>query len=134
MWCTTSFIYIHIYIWLNNIHNKHIYKYEGMIIFIYYGWILCIYTYIWILFRHKKYTLSFATAWIVPVCTKLSEISQRQMVYNFTYMWHLKTKQMNEQQNRNRLIDTQNKQMVVRRKVDSGNEWNRWGRLRETNF
>ena len=34
----------------------------------------------------KKYTLSFATVWIVPVCTKLSEISQRQMVYNFTCM------------------------------------------------
>ena len=70
----------------------------------------------------KKYTLSFATVWIVPVCTKLSEKSQRQMVYNFTYMWNLNTKQMNKQQNRNRLIDTQNKQMVVRRKVDSGDE------------
>ena len=44
----------------------------------------------------KKYTLSFATVWIVPVCTKLSEISQRQMVYNFTYMWNLKTKQINK--------------------------------------
>ena len=38
---------------------------------------------------------------------------ERQISYDFTYVWNLKTKQMNKQKE-NRLIDTENKQVVPR--------------------
>ena len=44
----------------------------------------------------------------------LSEVSgERQVPYNFTYMWSLKNN-INKQ-NRNRLIDTEDRLMVARR-------------------
>ena len=56
-----------------------------------------IYTYNGILLSHKKNEiLPFATTWMDLESVMLSEISQRQMPYDFTYMWNLETKQ-NEQ-------------------------------------
>ena len=37
---------------------------------------------------------------------------ERQILYDFTYMWKLKTKQMNK--HNKRVIDTENQQVVVR--------------------
>ena len=46
----------------------------------------------------KNKILQFATTWMDPECIMLSEISdrERQMVYDFAYMWNLKSK-INEQ-------------------------------------
>ena len=61
----------------------------------------------------------------------LNEISQRKM---YTYMWNLKNKTNEQiQQNRNRVIDTDNN-LGVARGLGVGDERNRWGRLRGTNF
>ena len=51
-------------------------------------------------FSHKKKEiLSFLTTWIDFKGAKLSEINQRQIPYDLTYMWVLKTnkKQLQEQ-------------------------------------
>ena len=45
----------------------------------------------------------------------LSEIGQRQILYNLTNMWNLKAKQINKkEQNKNRLIDSEKKLVVDR--------------------
>ena len=44
-----------------------------------------------------------------------------------------KTEQMNKHNKRNRVIDTENKQ-VIAGEGGVGNERNRWGRLRGTNY
>ena len=52
----------------------------------------------------------------------LSEISQieRQILYVFTYMWNLKSKTNEKQQNRNRHTDTKNKLVFTRGARDKG--------------
>lgn len=40
--------------------------------------------------------LSFVTNWEVPDGIKLSEIGQRQAMYDLTYMWNVKTKKQNQ--------------------------------------
>ena len=40
---------------------------------------------------------------------------ERQIPYNLTYMWNLKNKTNKTKQNENRLIDTENKQVVIRK-------------------
>ena len=64
----------------------------------------------------KNEILLAATVWMYLEGTVLSEISQteRDMPYDFTYMWNLKIKK----QNRNKLRDTQNILMVDRWKGD----------------
>ena len=59
----------------------------------------------------------FATTCVDIEGIVLSEINQtekRQILYDFTYAWNLKSK-ANKLQNRNRVIDTENKQMAGRR-------------------
>ena len=60
----------------------------------------------------KKEILPCATRWVDLRDIMLSEMSEkeRQVPYDFTYMWNLKHK-TNEQikQNRNNLIDTENR-------------------------
>lgn len=50
------------------------------------------------------------TTWVALEGIMLSEIRERQILYDFTYRWNLKNK-TNEQQSGNRLIDTENKQV-----------------------
>ena len=59
--------------------------------------------------------LPFVATWIELESVMLSEISQteRQILYDFTYMWNLK-KKTNEN---TKLRDTKNKLVVVRGKV-----------------
>ena len=45
---------------------------------------------------------------------KPSEVSQRQILYDVTYMWDLKNSANEHSWNRNRLTDTENKCMVTR--------------------
>ena len=58
----------------------------------------------------KNEILPFLTTWMDLEGIMLSEISQRQIPYDFTYMWNPK-EEMNKQ-HRNRLIDIENKQVV----------------------
>ena len=60
----------------------------------------------------KDEILPFVTRWMELESIMLSEISQRQTPYDFTYMWSLKNK-INGQ-SRNKLIDTENKSMAAR--------------------
>ena len=62
--------------------------------------------------------LPFATAWMNTEGIMLSEIRGWQMPYDFTYMQNLENK-INKQ-NRNRLIYTENRLMVVRREGGLG--------------
>ena len=52
----------------------------------------------------------------------LSEMScrERKVPYHFIYMWNLNTKQMNKHENRNRNINTEEKQVVAGGKEDVG--------------
>ena len=66
----------------------------------------------------KKYkSLPFVATWMDLEGIMLSEISQteKKTPHDFTYMWNLENK-TNEhtKQNRNRLIDTENKLVVAR--------------------
>ena len=55
------------------------------------------YTHWYISQSQKNYILPFATTRIDMEASKLSEISQRQILYAMTYMWNLKYKtEMNE--------------------------------------
>ena len=59
-----------------------------------------------------------------------SEISQteKQVPYDFTYMWNLKNKTEIDS-------DSENKQVAARGEGGwQGDEWNSWGKLRGTNF
>ena len=48
----------------------------------------------------------------------LSERNQRQTLHDFIYMWNLKNKTNEQtQQNRNRVIGPENKQMVAKREA-----------------
>lgn len=48
----------------------------------------------------------------------LSERNQRQTLHDFIYMWNLKNKTDEQtQQNRNRVIGPENKQMVAKREA-----------------
>ena len=66
-----------------------------------------------ILFSHKKERMKFA------ICDKLmdlegvmlSEISQRQIPYDFSYMWNLKNRQTNKQK---KLLNMENRLVVAR--------------------
>ena len=66
---------------------------------------------IWLRKRMKSYLCNNMDE---PRGYQLNEISQteRQMPHDFTYMWNIKN-QINKQQ-RNRLIDAENKLMVAR--------------------
>ena len=41
--------------------------------------------------------MPFVTTKVAVDSIMLSEVSQRQILYTFTYMWHLANKQMNKQ-------------------------------------
>ena len=58
---------------------------------------------------HKDKIMPFATTWMGLEAIMLSEISQRQVLYDFTYIWDLKNR-TNEKtkQKRNRLIQKTN--------------------------
>ena len=51
-----------------------------------------------------------------------SDREERQILYDFIYMWNLKKKTTNEQiwQNRNIVINTENKQVIARREELGG--------------
>ena len=53
------------------------------------------------------------TRWMDPECIMLNEMSDRegQILHDCTYMWNLNNE---TKQNRNRLIDTENKLVVAR--------------------
>ena len=55
---------------------------------------------------------------------KISEISQTEedILYDYTYMWNLKNKTNEQTENRNRVTDTENKQVVARRGCGGGVE------------
>ena len=73
-----------------------------------------------LLLSHKKNKiLPFVRAQMDLEDIILSEVSgERQVPYNFTYMWSLKNN-INKQ-NRNRLIDTEDRLMVARREGGQG--------------
>ena len=49
------------------------------------------------LLSHKKNEImAFAATWMDLEITILSEVSQRQISYDITYMWNLKTNDTNE--------------------------------------
>ena len=62
----------------------------------------------------KEENFTFVTAWMDLESIMLSEISQseRQLPYDFTYMWNLMNK-INKQ-NRNRLTDIENRLIAVK--------------------
>ena len=57
--------------------------------------------------KKKNEILPFVTTWMDLGGIMLSEISQRKIPYDLTYMWNLKTKQT--KQNENRPIDRTNR-------------------------
>lgn len=77
--------------------------------------------------------LPFATRSMNPESIIVSEMSkrERQMLYDFTYMWNLKNK--TEHNKTVIATDIENKQMAAR---GEGMGWgrNRWGGLRGINF
>lgn len=48
----------------------------------------------------KKPILPFVTMWMILEGTTPSEISQRNKLYNFTYIWNLKTQNSKKQSRR----------------------------------
>ena len=64
----------------------------------------------------KNKIMPFAATWMDLEITILSEVRQRQILYNITYMWNLKRwYQWAYLQNRNRLMDFKNKLMVTKK-------------------
>ena len=47
-------------------------------------------------------------------------VRKRQIPHDFTYMWSLKNKTNEQKKNRNRVINTENKLVVCRRKEGEG--------------
>jgi len=62
----------------------------------------------------KKEILPFATTWMDLENIMLSEIRQRQIPYDITYMWNLKK----NKENKNEHINTENRLVV-----STGREW-----------
>ena len=59
----------------------------------------------------------FAVTWMDLEMIILREVSQRQIPYDFPYMWNLKKLyKQTYVQNRNRLVDIENKLMVIKGK------------------
>ena len=90
--------------------------------------------------------LSHEEEWNPPICNNMDgprgyyakwnkSDRERQILYDFIYMWNVKYNS-NEQTypNRNRVIDTENNQVVARGDGGWGEERNRRGRLRDPNF
>ena len=67
----------------------------------------------------KNEILPFATTWMEPEGIILSEISQRQIPYSFTYMWNLRNK-TNEQTKNPTDSNIENKLVVSRGKKSGG--------------
>ena len=83
----------------------------------------------------KNEILPFATKWMELEGTMLSEISQRKIPHDFTYMWNLRNLtddhrgrvgkiKTEREANHKRLINTENKQRVAGGDVDGG--WANW--------
>ena len=63
----------------------------------------------------KNEIMSFAATWMDLKVIILSEVNQRQISYDTTYMWDLKKwYKWTYSQNRNRLTDIENKLMVTK--------------------
>ena len=82
------------------------------------AWInkMCAYMCIQWNISHEKEMKSchYMTTWMYVEGFMLSEISQRQILYEFTYMWNLK--KWNKHNKTERVIDTESKQVVARDK------------------
>ena len=65
-----------------------------------------------------------AETWMDLETMILTEVSQRQIPCAITYMQNIKWIQMNYLQNRNRIIDIENKSMITKReRWQSGINW-----------
>ena len=82
-----------------------------------------------ILLGHKKeenFTLCVSTDGPREHYAKWNKpVRERQALYDFIYMWSLMNKITNKQ-NKNRLIDTENRLITVRGEESCGAGWNTW--------
>ena len=58
-------------------------------------------------------------------CIILSEINQRQILYDFTYGLNLKTKHMNKPNQTETVTNTENRQAAARREAGGGHGYER---------
>ena len=73
--------------------------------------------------------LPFAATWMDFQGIMISEISQRQIIHDFTYIWQLRNQTSEQTQlNGNRVLDSENKQVVAKgvkgeemSEIDEGN-------------
>ena len=77
---------------------------------------MCIYTQTYLngILAIKKNEIPLAAGWIDLEIIILSEVSQRETLYNTIYMWTLKSDTNELIQNRNRVTDIEIKFMVIK--------------------